>query len=65
MIKLETMKKLIIILLCFVWLLPLHAQNVIHPKIAGPNGLWVNSYNGVLLLGHAHATAILLQQFGQ
>lgn len=51
MIKLETMKKLIIILLCFVWLLPLHAQNVIHPKIAGPNGLWVNSYNGVLFFG--------------
>lgn len=25
-----------------------HAQNIIHPKIAGPNGLWVNSYNGVL-----------------
>ncbi len=51
MIKLETMKKLIIILLCFVWLLPLRAQNMTQPKIAGPNGLWVNSYNGVLFFG--------------
>lgn len=31
--------------------LPLQAQNIIHPKIAGPNGLWVNSYNGVLFFG--------------
>ena len=44
MIKLETMKKLIIILLCFVWLLPLRAQNMTQPKIAGPNGLWVNRF---------------------
>lgn len=51
MIKRTTMKKLIIILLCFVWLLPLHAQNMIRPKIAGPNGLVVNSYNGVLFFG--------------
>ena len=29
----------------------LHAQNVIHPKIEGPNGLYVNSYNGVLFFG--------------
>ncbi len=27
------------------------AQNIVHPKIAGPNGLWVNSYNGVLFFG--------------
>ena len=26
-------------------------QNIIRPKIAGPNGLWVNSYNGVLFFG--------------
>lgn len=32
-------------------LLPLQAQNIIRPKIAGPNGLWVNSYNGVLFFG--------------
>ena len=51
MIKLETMKKLFIILLCFVWLLPLRAQNMTQPKIAGPNGLWVNSYKGVLFFG--------------
>lgn len=31
--------------------LPLGAQNIIRPKIAGPNGLWVNSYNGVLFFG--------------
>lgn len=31
--------------------LPLTAQNIIRPKIAGPNGLWVNSYNGVLFFG--------------
>ena len=24
------------------------AQNTIRPKIACPNGIWVNSYNGVL-----------------
>lgn len=31
--------------------LSLQAQNIIRPKIAGPNGLWVNSYNGVLFFG--------------
>lgn len=31
--------------------LGLSAQNIIRPKIAGPNGLWVNSYNGVLFFG--------------
>ncbi|MBQ5730618.1 MAG: RHS repeat protein, partial [Bacteroidaceae bacterium] len=31
--------------------LPLQAQNIIRPKIAGPGGLWVNSYNGVLFFG--------------
>ena len=31
--------------------LPIGAQNIIRPKIAGPNGLWVNSYNGVLFFG--------------
>ncbi len=32
-------------------ILSLQAQNIIRPKIAGPNGLWVNSYNGVLFFG--------------
>ena len=32
-------------------ILPSEAQNIIRPKIAGPNGLWVNSYNGVLFFG--------------
>lgn len=32
-------------------LLTVAAQNIIRPKIAGPNGLWVNSYNGVLFFG--------------
>lgn len=34
-----------------VGVLPSGAQNIIRPKIAGPNGLWVNSYNGVLFFG--------------
>lgn len=29
----------------------LEAQNIIRPKIAGPNDLWINSYNGVLFFG--------------
>ena len=29
----------------------IEAQNIIRPKIAGPNDLWVNSYNGVLFFG--------------
>lgn len=45
------MKKLISILLVLVATLPMLSQNIIHPKIAGPNGLWVNSYNGVLFFG--------------
>ena len=45
------MKKLIFILLCSVGILSVNAQNIIRPKIAGPNGLWVNSYNGVLFFG--------------
>lgn len=31
----------------------LHAQNIIRPKIACPNGVWVNSYNGVLFYQRA------------
>ncbi len=45
------MKKIILALCCTVLLFPLAAQNIIRPKIAGPNGLWVNSYNGVLFFG--------------
>jgi RHS repeat-associated protein len=45
------MKKLILILLCSVGILSVYAQNIIRPKIAGPNGLFVNSYNGVLFFG--------------
>jgi len=45
------MKKIILTLCCSLMLLPLVAQNIIRPKIAGPNGLWVNSYNGVLFFG--------------
>ena len=45
------MKKLIFILLCSVGILSVDAQNIIRPKIAGPNGLFVNSYNGVLFFG--------------
>lgn len=32
-------------------ILHVEAQNIIRPKISGPNGLWVNSYNGVLFFG--------------
>ena len=45
------MKKIIFILLCSVGVLFADAQNIIRPKIAGPNDLWVNSYNGVLFFG--------------
>lgn len=42
------MKKLTFIIISVVCLLSAYSQNIIRPKIAGPNGLWVNSYNGVL-----------------
>lgn len=42
------MRKTIFTLLCLWVACMADAQNIIHPKIAGPNGLWVNSYNGVL-----------------
>lgn len=45
------MKKIIILFLCVFGILSINAQNIIRPKIAGPNGLWVNSYNGVLFFG--------------
>ena len=45
------MKKIISVLLFLMVFLSVEAQNVIRPKIAGPNGLWVNSYNGVLFFG--------------
>lgn len=45
------MKRVFFILWCMVGILSLGAQNIIRPKIAGPNGLWVNSYNGVLFFG--------------
>ncbi len=45
------MKKIILTLCCSLMLLPLVAQNIIRPKIAGSNGLWGNSYNGVLFFG--------------
>src|SRR5574344_2781046 len=34
-----------------IFFIPLSAQNTIRPKIAGPNELWINSYNGVLFFG--------------
>ena len=45
------MKRLIIFLISSLVILSVDAQNIIRPKIAGPNGLWVNSYNGVLFFG--------------
>ena len=58
--------------LCAVGVLSLQAQNITKPKIACPNGLWVNSYNGVLFYpdrcgdeeyGTADLASVLLQQF--
>lgn len=37
-----------VIACCFLLGAELTAQNIIRPKIACPNNLWVNSYNGVL-----------------
>ena len=45
------MKRLIILLICSLSILSMDAQNIIRPKIEGPNGLYVNSYNGVLFFG--------------
>lgn len=45
------MKKIIILFLCVCGIISTDAQNIIRPKIAGPNDLWVNSYNGVLFFG--------------
>ena len=45
------MKKLLLILILSFGFQSMNGQNIIHPKIAGPNGLWVNSYNGVLFFG--------------
>lgn len=45
------MKKLFFIFICSVCAGFVSAQNIIRPKIAGPSGLWVNSYNGVLFFG--------------
>jgi RHS repeat-associated protein len=49
----KDMKKKIFIVLCLLCcgLTAAIGQNIIRPKIAGPNGLWVNSYNGVLFFG--------------
>ena len=44
-------KSLSFIILCSLFISHAVAQNIIRPKIAGPNGLWVNSYNGVLFFG--------------
>ena len=59
------MKKFISILLVLMAALPMLSQNIIHPKIAGPNGLWVNSYNGVLFFGQTdmetHNSAMPMQ----
>lgn len=45
------MRKQIFFLLCSLGILSVNAQNIIRPKISGPNGLYVNSYNGVLFFG--------------
>lgn len=59
------MKKHLLLLLVLEAALPMLSQNIIHPKIAGPNGLWVNSYNGVLFFGQTdmetHNSAMPMQ----
>ena len=45
------MKKLLLILILSFGFQSMNGQNIIHPKIAGPGGVWVNSYNGVLFFG--------------
>lgn len=45
------MKRFVFILLCALGIIVADAQNIIRPKISGPNGLYVNSYNGVLFFG--------------
>ena len=41
--------------LCVTSVFWTQAQNVTKPKIACPNGLWVNSYNGVLFFTRVDA----------
>lgn len=41
-------KIIILVLLSVVFWVGIQAQNIIRPKISCPNGVWVNSYNGVL-----------------
>ena len=41
-------KKLILLILSLLGVMSLHAQNIIRPKVECPNGIYVNSYNGVL-----------------
>lgn len=50
-----TMNKRIISLIVLLGLsvVAVQAQNIIRPKIACPNGIWVNSYNGVLFYQRA------------
>jgi len=44
----DKIKYIVCCLVGVIILLPVQAQNIIRPKIAGPGNLWVNSYNGVL-----------------
>ena len=46
-------QKTLIIIVLVLSGFTLQAQNVIRPKIACPNGIWVNSYNGVLFYQRA------------
>ena len=41
-------KKLVLLTLSLLAVTMLQAQNIIHPKVECPNGIYVNSYNGVL-----------------
>ena len=41
-------KRLIILAISLFAVMTLDAQNIIRPKVKCPNGIYVNSYNGVL-----------------
>lgn len=49
-------RKLTIIIGLLLSLVAVHAQNIIRPKIACPNDIYVNSYNGVLFYQRADLT---------
>ncbi len=52
----KQLKKIFIMSILFLASNIVQAQTLIHPKIAGPGELWVNSYNGILFFGRTDMT---------